>query len=147
MKLTRKDFFAKLTCMIVLKLAFGAVFFLLGWVFLYKPNLIMALNRIARDVLFNDRSILLQRKKLSILFFCLALLALYMGMTSLIQSSGQAGRSGWVINRKQYLLYIAMQDYAAKRYPESLQKYSKILEMYPNDPKALEMMKVLEKQK
>jgi len=133
--------------MIVLKLAFGAVFFLLGWVFLYKPNLIMALNRIARDVLFNDRSILLQRKKLSILFFCLALLALYMGMTSLIQSSGQAGRSGWVINRKQYLLYIAMQDYAAKRYPESLQKYSKILEMYPNDPKALEMMKVLEKQK
>lgn len=70
-----------------------------------------------------------------------------MGMTSLLQISGQTGKGGWIINRKQYLMYIATQDYAAKRYSESYRKYSKILEMYPNDPKALEMLKVLEKQK
>ena len=147
MKLTHKVFFAKLSYMIILKLAFGAVFFLLGWVYLYKPNLIVALNRVARDVFFNDRSILLQRKKASILFFCLALLALYMGVTSFIKSYEQAGRGTWIVNRKHYLLYNAMQDYAAKRYSVSAQKYAKILEMYPNDPKAIEMLKVLEKQK
>jgi hypothetical protein len=70
-----------------------------------------------------------------------------MGMTSLIESSCQAGRGNWIIDRKQYLEYIAMQDYAAKRYPESFQKYSKILEMYPNDARALEMLKVMENQK
>jgi hypothetical protein len=133
--------------MILLKLAFGAFFFLLGWVYLYRPNLIIALNRVARDVFFNDRSILLQRKKLSIVFFCFSLLALYMGTTSLMKSYEQSGRGSWIVNRKHYLLYNAMQDFTAKRYAESELKYTRILELYPNDPKSLEMIKILETQK
>jgi tetratricopeptide (TPR) repeat protein len=70
-----------------------------------------------------------------------------MGMMSLLQASGQDGRVSWIVNRRQYLNYIAMQDYSAKRYPEALQKYKKILEMYPSDPKALQMARELEKQK
>lgn len=71
--------------MIFANFVIGAVFFSLGWIYFYAPNLVLRLNRIAREILFNDRLILLERRKLAILFFCLSFIVLFMGFSSLTQ--------------------------------------------------------------
>jgi tetratricopeptide (TPR) repeat protein len=126
--------------MILIKLVIGVVFLLLGWIYLYNPNIILYINRFVRDTLFNDRSVLLQRKKLSILFFCLSLLALYMGATSLLHKSAAVGSEQWTAERNQFLLYSAAQDYYSKKYTSALEKYGKILESDPGNMEALEQL-------
>ena len=71
--------------MILANFVIGAVFFSLGWIYFYAPNLVLYLNKIARELLFNDRLILLERRKLAILFFCLSFITLFMGFSSLTQ--------------------------------------------------------------
>lgn len=126
--------------MIFLKLAVGIVFFMLGWVYLYKSNLVLLLNRIARDVLFNDRRILLERKKLAILFFCLSFVALYMGFTSLAGWVGERDGNSWVIEPASYLMYMAMQDYCTERYAGAIEKYQRILQAEPDNLEAMKRM-------
>lgn len=122
--------------MITLKLFFGVFFFLLGWVYLYKSNLVVELNRIARDILFNDRRVLLERKKLAILFFCLSFMALYMGLSSLTAKK----QENWLIGTNHYLMYMAMQDYCTARYQNAIEKYERILHNDPNNVSALKRL-------
>lgn len=122
--------------MITLKLFFGVFFFLLGGVYLYKPNLVGELNRIARDILFNDRRVLLERKKLAILFFCLSFMALYMGFSSLTAEK----QENWLIGTNHYLMYMAMQDYCTARYQNAIEKYERILRSDPNNVRALKRL-------
>ena len=77
-KLTRNYYFANLRSQIavkfkqkiemtIIKLIIGVIFIFLGWIYLYNPKLVSRLNKIARDKLFNDRRVLLERKKLAII--------------------------------------------------------------------------------
>src|SRR5689334_8450332 len=81
--------------MIFLKFFCGILFFTLGWMFLFKSTLILTINRIAREMVFNDRLILLGRKKLAILFFCLSFVALHMGFSALTQFMASRDRDSW----------------------------------------------------
>ncbi|MFH0807214.1 MAG: tetratricopeptide repeat protein [Elusimicrobiota bacterium] len=123
--------------MAVLKLFFGILFFILGWIYLYKSNLVITLNRIARDVLFNDRLILLERKKLAVVFFCLSFIALYMGLTSLASIAGTSEKSSWMMEPHGYLMYMAMQDYYRQRYASAIDKYQRVLKEDPDHFEAL----------
>lgn len=124
--------------MIVVKIFIGVFFFVLGWVYFYKPNLILQLNKTAREILFNDRQVLFERKKLAILFFCLSFVALYMGMTSLarIEKNIENNTDG-SLKPNGYTMYMAMQDYCSGRYQEALEKYQKILKSEPYNTRAL----------
>ena len=63
-----------------------AVFFLfMGFIYLYKSDLVMKINLYARQFFFNDTYILLYRKKLGILFILLAIILFYMVGIGLIQ--------------------------------------------------------------
>lgn len=126
--------------MIALKLVLAILFLLLGWIYLYNPNIILYINRFARETLFNDRSVLLQRKKLSILFFSLSILALYMGATSILHKPVADGGIQLVEERNQFLMYCAAQDYYRGKYDSAIQKYLRILE---NDKDNLDAMEQL----
>ncbi len=67
----------------VLLVAAGAVCFLLGLGYLYRPDIIGRMNAILRDYLLNDAYIALERKKWGAFFLLLSFLFLYMGLSAL----------------------------------------------------------------
>lgn len=66
-----------------LELAFGAVCFLLGLGYLYRPDLIWRMNALIREYLLNDSHIALERKKWGIFFLLVAFIFLYIGLQAL----------------------------------------------------------------
>lgn len=126
--------------MIFLKLFAGILFFILGWIYFYKSNLVLTINRIAREAFFNDRIILLERKKLAILFFCLSFLALFMGTSSLSKWFEADKNNKLFIEPQKYLLYMAMQDYYKSNYENALEKYKQVLKYDPNNINAMKRM-------
>jgi hypothetical protein len=142
--LTLTRLFAKLTCgltkMIFLKFITGIFFLFLGWIFFFKPNLVASVNEFAREKIFNDRIILLERKKLAALFFLIAVVAVYMTFLSVIEHITVYSGGRWKQQANQYLMYMAMKDYFGRRYDSALEKYGKILLTEPNNIEALTRM-------
>ncbi len=64
-------------------LIFGAIFFVLGLGYLYRPDLIWRMNALLREYFLNDAHIALERKKWGVFFLLLAFLFLYVGITRL----------------------------------------------------------------
>jgi tetratricopeptide (TPR) repeat protein len=122
--------------MILVKFAFGLIFFFLGWIYFFKSNLVLSLNKLVRDYFFDDRLVLLKRKKLAILFFCLSFVALYMGFSSLSQWMGKRDPNNWAMETNRYLMYMAMQDYCTERYDNAIEKYRRVLAAEPNNTEA-----------
>ena len=71
--------------MVTIKLICGIVLLFLGYIYLYKPKLVMKINFYAKEFLFNDAYVLLRRKKIGVIFILLALIAFYMVWTLLIR--------------------------------------------------------------
>jgi len=113
--------------MVYLKVILGFIFICVGWVYLFHPNLIIALNALIRDALFNDRQILLARKKLAVAYFCIGLILLYAGITSMALYYSELNGTRDFIDRIDYSMYIATQDYYAGRYDAALQRYKNVL--------------------
>jgi len=67
----------------VWKLVLSAVFFILGFGYLYRPDLIARLNSFLRDYLLNDSHIALERKKWGVFFLLIGFLLLYMGLNGM----------------------------------------------------------------
>ena len=147
MNLTLHTYFAKLHrlealkrgIMVFVKLALGILFLLLGWVYLYKPNLVSRINSFAREKLFNDRVILLSRKKVSIVFFCLAFVTLFMGISSMGGWAENAG-TALLMNKASYRLYKAAQDYRAGRYTETIAACNEVLMADPKNKLAIHQL-------
>ena len=65
------------------KIAAGALSFVLGLGYLYRPDLIERMNAFLRDYLLNDAHIALERRKWGAFFLLIGFLFLYMGLTAL----------------------------------------------------------------
>ena len=123
--------------MVLLKIVLGLLLIALGWIYFFRPNLVLAFNRFAREIFFNDRIILLERKKVAILFFCLSFVALYMGFTSFADQFGSKGQNSWAMEASSYMMYSAMQDYCREKYDNAINKYNAVLRTDPNNMTAL----------
>ena len=64
------------------KIILGALSFILGIGYLYRPDLITRMNAILREYLLNDAYIALERKKWGAFFLLVGFLFLYMGLTA-----------------------------------------------------------------
>lgn len=126
--------------MILLKLAFGILFFVLGWIYLYKSNIVLNLNRFVRETIFSDRLVLLKRNKLAILFFCLSFIALYMALATFTAQVIDKRKNVWMIDSTKYLMYMAMQDYCNEKYQNAIEKYLRILKSEPNNYEVLKRL-------
>ena len=69
----------------VLKLVCGIVFLFIGFIYLYKPKLVVRINFYAKEFLFNDAYVLLRRKKIGVFFILLSVIAFYMAWTMLVR--------------------------------------------------------------
>jgi tetratricopeptide (TPR) repeat protein len=123
--------------MAFIKLALGILFIVLGWIYFYRPNLVLAFHQFVRESLLNDRIILLERKKLAILFFCFSFIALYMGVTSLPNQASVKDGHNWISETSSYVMYEAMQDYCREKYDNAINKYNEVLKNDPNNVTAL----------
>ena len=123
--------------MILIKIVLGLLLLLLGWVYFFRPNLVLALNKVARELFFNDRIVLLERKKVAILLFCLSIIALYMGYTSLTDRLCRKGENSWLVETSSYVMYMAMQDYCREKYDNAINKYNAVLQVDPDNMTAL----------
>lgn len=66
-----------------LKILFGLMILLLGFGYIYKPEVIERLNRLLKETLLNDSYVALQRKKWGFLLVLIGTLLLYMGISRL----------------------------------------------------------------
>jgi len=66
-----------------LKLIVGALCFLLGLGYLYRPDLIERLYAFLREYVLNDAHVALERKKWGAFFLLIGFLFTYMGWTSM----------------------------------------------------------------
>jgi tetratricopeptide (TPR) repeat protein len=126
--------------MIFFKIILGLFFLFLGLIYLYNQNLVLNINRVVRDVFFNDKKVILERKKLAILFFCFAFISLYMGFTSLAGFFEKQDKKVWFIEPLKYSMYIASQDYYAGRYQSAIERYKKILPLSSDQHNVLKCM-------
>lgn len=123
--------------MILIKLALGIILFSIGWIYLYKSNIVLNINRLAREIIFNDRLILLYRNRLAILFFCLSFITLFMAFTTFTNTIINEQENSWIIDSNKYLMYKAMQDYCSKKYNKAIEKYLILLKSEPNNIKIM----------
>ena len=126
--------------MIFVKIILGVTFLALGWIYFFKPNLVLSLNKLARESFFNDRIILIERKKLSVFFFCMSFVALYMGFSSLTDVLASRGSNSWLMETSSYMMYVAMQDYCRGKYDNAIEKYTMVLKSDPNNVSALKRL-------
>ena len=126
--------------MIFFKIISGLFFLFLGLIYLYNQNLVLNINKVVRDVFFNDKKVILERKKLAILFFCFAFFSLYMGFTSLAVVFEKQEKKVWFIEPLQYSMYIATQDYYAGRYASAVERYKRILPLSGDKHNVLKCM-------
>ncbi len=71
--------------MYILKLISGIMLLFIGWIYIYRPKLVMKINYYAKEFLFNDAYVLLRRKKIGVFFILLAIIAFYMCGAALIR--------------------------------------------------------------
>ena len=67
----------------LLKISMGLLCGLLGWGYLYRPDLIERMNAVLREYLLNDSYIALERRKWGVFFLLLSFLFFYMGWTAM----------------------------------------------------------------
>jgi len=66
-----------------LKIIIGLISGLLGFGYLYRPDLIERMNAVLRDYVLNDAYIALERRKWGMFFLLTSFLFLYMGWAAL----------------------------------------------------------------
>ncbi|MDO8806532.1 MAG: hypothetical protein Q7R35_19135 [Elusimicrobiota bacterium] len=64
-----------------LKIFFGLVFILLGLGYIYKPEIIVRINRLIKDTFLNDSYVALHRKNWGFLLLLVGGVLIYMGFT------------------------------------------------------------------
>lgn len=67
------------------KIVVGAVSFVLGLGYLYRPDLIERLNAVIRETILNDSYIALERRKWGTFFLLVGFLFLYIGFEALLR--------------------------------------------------------------
>ena len=66
-----------------MKFLLGILFLILGFIYLYRPDLIFRMNALMRAYFFNDATTTLERRKWGLFFLLLSLLCLYLAMPQL----------------------------------------------------------------
>ncbi len=64
-----------------LKIFFGLVFILLGLGYIYKPEIIVRINRIIKETFLNDSYVALHRKNWGFLLLLVGGVLIYMGVS------------------------------------------------------------------
>ena len=107
---------------------------------MYRPQTLQVLNRIARDTIFSDRVILLHRKKLAMLFFCVSFIVIYAALAHLDITRRELRKTTTTIPVTEVLMNDAMQYFYFGDYSKAVPKYLEILRLDPFNIRALKRL-------
>lgn len=112
------------------KVIAGVIFLSLGIIYSFMPGVVLWFNQFVREVLCNDRTAILQRKKIAIVFYLLALGAILSGILSILEN-----RLG-ILSFTDQKLYQAYQDYYQKNFLASIKNCQEVLAVEPDNETA-----------
>lgn len=116
--------------MTIFKVICSIILLVAGWILIFKPAAGIAFNRLMRDGVFNDRLIVTRGRKIAVLFFFCAMVALYSAFNDITR----------VIEKDQpatdHLMYMALRDYDRQRYAAAIARYAAVLRIEPANREA-----------
>lgn len=121
----------------ILKLALGVIFFVMGIGYLYNARFILNVNALFRDLLFNDRFVLLRKRRAGVLLLLLSLVVFYMGFTALTRSLGRKPFPPTALELQRENIRKSFQE---GKYVLTLRYCEEFLGRNPSDTFALERM-------
>ena len=68
---------------ILIKIGLGLLLVFLGMALVFKPIIVKRIVRIVKEIILNESFLLIERRKLGLLFVLVGLLLFYMGMSRL----------------------------------------------------------------
>lgn len=111
----------------------GLVFVAVGLTYLYRPSWILILNKFARERVFCDARVLLERRKKGVLMLLLAFFSFYISYYRAHYGSTRVMDSFISIDR---LLYQSGKHFEAGDYRDAIQVCNRIIERDPNNVSA-----------
>lgn len=102
-----------------------------GWILIFNPGAGVAFNRFMRDAVFNDRLIVTRGRKLAVIFFCCAMVALYSAFNDITRLIGSDQ-----MHATDHLMYMALRDYDRQKYPAAIARYEAVLRIEPANREA-----------
>lgn len=117
--------------MTILKVIFSIALLVAGWILIFNPAAGVAFNRFMRDTVFNDRLIVTRGRKIAVLFFCCAMVALYSAFNDITRLIGSDQA-----HATDHLMYMALRDYDRQNYPAAIARYEAVLRIEPTNREA-----------
>ena len=65
----------------MLVLLSGVLFLIVGWLYIYRLKIIFRINQLIKNTIINDAFILMQHRKIGLMFILIAVLLLYFGFS------------------------------------------------------------------
>lgn len=117
--------------------SFGLVLFLVGLAFFYSPHWILRVNRLARDWVFNDNYVVVERNKRAVLCLLLAFFFFYWGYLR--------AREAWrPFVSTDRMLYQSLQDLHARNYAAAKAICQRVLARHPDNAEAMYQLSAAE---
>jgi len=118
-------------------LALSFAFLAIGLIFFYRPAWIVKFNRIARERIFNDSRVLLERRKKGFFLLLMFLIFSYWGFQRMLYNP--LAHKYHVISSDR-LLYQSMHHLHKREYKESLLLCQRVTNHEPNNAKAFYLL-------
>jgi tetratricopeptide (TPR) repeat protein len=106
------------------------IFFALGWIFYYKPGTTQKINGFFRNRIFNDRHILLKRKKIAIVFFIAACIFITSGFVRALEEQKRKQLPFKTINHELAFDLISIYTKQLSENPDNLPVLTKLAYAY-----------------
>ena len=65
----------------MIKILIGFILLLTGLGYMYRPNIIIKVNFWIRENVFNDKMLIIHRRKIGVVLIVVGIIVLYMGIT------------------------------------------------------------------
>lgn len=106
------------------------LFCILGWIYYYKPGTTQRINNFFRNTIFNDRNILLKRKKIAIVFFVAAGLLFTSGFIRALEEQKENDISIGIINNEIIFDLISVYAKQLSENPQDIKILTKLAYAY-----------------
>lgn len=125
-----------MTALDISKPIIGVLLLVVGVLFLYSPQTIIRINSLIKNLIADDKRVILYHKKIAIFLISLSFIALYMGGNAIFKE-----RKIETKNKKhlacRLLCQEAVEDYYEGRIRDSLRKTLRVLSEQPDEEWAL----------
>ena len=118
----------------ILKILLGLLALLLAWLYIYRTNLLFALNDFMRRRIFSDHVILFQGRRVAALLTLLGIVALFSGIEAMIDVQAIKPKIA------AEMITEARDDLRQGHYPKVVNRCKELIRSDPNNVEAWELL-------